>query len=350
MNWTIWMILACFSANKVPSKSDAWLESHLQKDANIEHQVLMINEMAVRRSPLLIDDLIQITQSPEPRVRKASLEALVAYGPQLDDDRRDKQYLESLEDKHNGVRSIAKQGIQERLQSEVNTQFLTNALLQQAQDHSNWVRQLDIVQLLQWVKSPEIDALYLTLSTTAQSPQVRTQVIQSIATRQLTEARAVLHDIQRNDLDESVRQAASDALKVLGGKVNDIVAAVMPLTIQGTDPNDLTQGFQNYLSGALSSSQVATIVERGQVDTVMEELIFQDQFINDDQAIQIGQSLRAQQVITGSIQFFENKVTITVKRIDVASHEILSSAQVSGLVIDFDALQRDLAEQFVERF
>ena len=72
--------------------------------------------------------------------------------------------------------------------------------------------------------------------------------------------------------------------------------------------------------------------------------------INDDQAIQIGQSLRAQQVITGSIQFFENKVTITVKRIDVASHEILSSAQVSGLVIDFDALQRDLAEQFVERF
>ena len=149
-------------------------------------------------------------------------------------------------------------------------------MLQQAQDHSNWVRQLDIVQLLQWVKSPEIDALYLTLSTTAQSPQVRTQVIQSIATRQLTEARAVLHDIQRNDLDESVRQAASDALKVLGGKVNDIVAAVMPLTIQGTDPNDLTQGFQNYLSGALSSSQVATIVERGQVDTVMEELIFQD--------------------------------------------------------------------------
>lgn len=323
MNSILWILLGCMSANKVQGKSDAWLEDHVQKTTKIEQQIWMVNEMGVRRSPLLIDDLISTAQSPEPRVRKASLEALVAYGPQLDDDRRDKQYLKSLDDKHNGVKSIAKQGIQERLQSEVGTQYLTNALLQQAQDHSDWVRQLDIVQLLQWVDSDEIDALYLTLSTGAKTPQVRVQVIQSIATRKLESARPILHDIQRNDLDASVREAATDALKVLGGKVNDIVAAVMPFTIQGEDPNELTQGFQNYLSGALSASQVATIVERGQVDTVMKELIFQDQFINDDQAIQIGHSLRAQQVITGSIQFFDNKVTITVKRIDVSNHDPL---------------------------
>ena len=166
----------------------------------------------------------------------------------------------------------------------------------------------------------------------------------------MVDSRSILHQIQRSDLDEDVRKAAKDSLTTLGGKVNDIVAAVMPFTVQGDDPNNLSLGFQNYLSGVLSSSQVATIVERGQVNTVMQELIFQDQFINDNQAIQIGQSLRAEQVITGSIQFIDSHVTITVKRIDVASNEILSSAQVSGLILDFDALQRDVSAEFVERF
>ena len=114
-----------------------------------------------------------------------------------------------------------------------------------------------------------------------------------------------MHNIARTDLDDGVRQVAKDALIQIGGKVNDIVAAVMPFTVQGEDPKGLAVGFQHYLSGALSSGEVATIVERGQVDSVMSEL-FQDSFIDDNQAIQIGQSLRASQVITGTIQFQGN--------------------------------------------
>ena len=113
--------------------------------------------------------------------------------------------------------------------------------------------------------------------------------------------------------------------------------------------NDLAIGFQHYLSGALSSGEVATIVERGQVDSVMSELVFQDNFIDDNQAIQIGQSLH----LTGdhwNDPSKGNRATITVKRIDVASHEIISSAQVSGLTLDFDALQRDVSTQFIEKF
>ena len=117
-----------------------------------------------------------------------------------------------------------------------------------------------------------------------------------------------------------------------GGKVNDIIpVAVMPFTVQGKDQTRLAIGFQHYLSGALSA-EVATIVERGQVNSVMSELVFQDSFIDINQAIQIGQSLQTI-VITGTIQFQDNRATITVKRIDVCQSRdsIISTGQWSPI-------------------
>ena len=350
MIWGITLWLACNNVTKIPTKSDAWLEEHLRTSTSMEGQVAMIEEMGVRRNPNSITLLTQTASSPDAEIRKASLKALVAFGPNFVDDRRDQQYLSSLEDDNRFVRKLAAQGISERLQSEVQTTFLVNGLLNKAGNPQKWTLQMEALELLQWVKSAEVDSICITLSTQASNPQVRKRAISLIATRQIHSAKPLLHDISASDLDAEVRQAAKDAVTQLGGKVNNIVAAVMPFTIQGEDPNDLAAGFQHYLSGALSAGEVATIVERGQVDSVMSELVFQDSFIDDNQAIQIGQSLRASQVITGTIQFQGNRVTITVKRIDVASHEILSSAQVNGLTLDFDALQRDVSNKFIEKF
>ena len=80
------------------------------------------------------------------------------------------------------------------------------------------------------------------------------------------------------------------------------------------------------------------------------ELIYQDDNIDDNKAIEIGKSLRASQVITGNLQSYGNNVTITIKLIEVRNQEILHSAQVSGLLIDFDVLQRDAAAKFMESF
>ena len=353
MIWGLMGLLACSNVNKVPTKSDAWLEKHIKERPSIEMQVAMIEELGFRRNPQTLGLLIQKSTDQESEIRKASLKALIAFGPNFTDDRRDQQYLASLEDADRGVRSLAKKGIAERLESEVQTKILLNSLLKRGSNHSNWMAQMDVLELLQWVQgdeSTQIDTLCTTLSTQATNPQVRKRAIATLATRNIEAARPMLHDIARSDLDEMVRQSAKDALKQMGGKVNNIVAAVMPFTVQGTDPNNLAIGFQHYLSGALSSGEVATIVERGQVDNVMKELVFQDNFIDDNQAIQIGQSLRASEVITGTIQFQDNRVTITVKRINVESNEIISSAQSNGLILDFDALQRDIAEQFIERF
>ena len=350
MIWGFALWLACTNVAKIPSKSDAWLEDHLRNSESIEAQTAMIEEMAIRRNPNSIALLIQKSNSSEVQIRTASMKALVDFGPNFVDDRRDQQYLSRLEDDNRAVRKLAAQGIAERLQSEIQTTFLVNSLLSKAVNHQQWMLQMEALELLQWVKGAEVDNICVALSTQATNPQVRKRAIAIIGTRQIEAAKPMLHDIARTDLEPEVRQAAKDAVVQIGGKVNDIVAAVMPFSIQGTDPSDLATGFQHYLSGALSSGEVATIVERGQVDSVMSELVFQDTFIDDNQAIQIGQSLRASQVITGTIQFQGNRATITVKRIDVASHEILSSAQVSGLILDFDALQRDVSTQFIEKF
>ncbi len=353
MMWGLIWLLACGGTKNIPKKSDAWLTDHLRDSDSIERQVAMIEELGLRRNPQTIHILIQKANSNEAQIRKASIEALMAFGPMFSDDLRDQEYLHRLEDEDRGVRAMAKKGIAARLESEAQTTLLINSLLKKGGNHQRWTLQMDVLDLLQWIKgthASDIDALCVNLSTQATNPQVRIKAIQAIATRQIQHARPLLHDIARSDLNEDVRRSAKDSLQQLGGKVNDIVAAVMPFTVQGTDPNNLATGFQHYLSGALSAGEVATIVERGQVDSVMAELVFQDTFINDNQAIQIGQSLRASQVITGTIQFQGNRTTITIKRIDVASNEILSSAQASGLTLDFDALQRDVAAQFVEKF
>ena len=74
------------------------------------------------------------------------------------------------------------------------------------------------------------------LSTGATNPQVRKRAISSDRYWQMDSAKPLLHNIARTDLDDGVRQAAKDALTQIGGKVNDIVAAVMPFTVQGEDP------------------------------------------------------------------------------------------------------------------
>ncbi len=351
--WIGLWLFACSNPTKIPSKSDAWIEEHLATSQSLEMQLAMIEEIGIRRNPQTMTLLVEFANDADPVLRQASLKALIAFGPNFADDRRDQQYLSSLDDSDRGVRTLAKKGIAERIQSEAQTTFLLNNLLKRGSNHQQWMAQIDVLELLQWVqgdRAADIDTLSRSLCTQATNPQVRKKAIEVVSTRTVDSIRPLLHDIARSDLDPEVRQSAKDALQQLGGKVNDIVAAVMPFTVQGSDPSDLAIGFQHYLSGALSSSEVATIVERGQVDTIMEELVFQDSFIDDNQAIQIGQSLRASQVITGTIQFQANKATITIKRIDVESHEILSSAQDSGLILDFDALQRSVSTRFIENF
>ena len=91
MIWGFALWLACTNVGKIPSKSDAWLEDHLRSSTSIEHQVVMIEEMAFDAIRIASPYSCKRQRHPKQN-RKASLKALVAYGPNFVDDRRDQQY------------------------------------------------------------------------------------------------------------------------------------------------------------------------------------------------------------------------------------------------------------------
>jgi TolB-like protein len=82
----------------------------------------------------------------------------------------------------------------------------------------------------------------------------------------------------------------------------------------------------------------------------VNELIYQDNFINDGTAVEIGKALRAEQVVTGTIQIMHGQVVLTIKRIDVRTQKILSSSEGSGSFVDFEQIQRVAASKFIEEF
>ena len=350
MTAMIWLLLACgISTKKIESKPDPWLSKKIESTEDQETVLAILKEMSIRRSSSFLPLIIEYSNHPLPSVRKAALSSLLSYGPSFDDYRRDQAYLDHLNDKNAAVSSLAKKGIEQRLQSEFQTTFLINSLIDRLQKSTDWKEQLRILEIVQWINNEKNIAILSGFAQNHSNPQIRLLSIQSLGQLKIDSARNLLYEVQHSDLNKDVRQAATQALSQIGGKINNLIIAVMPFENHGL-PTDEATGLQNYLSGSLSSAKVATVVERGQVDRIMDELVYQDTFINDNQAIEIGRSLRASQVITGTIQVSGNHITITIKRIDIESQEILSSAQTSGLLIDFDALQRQVSQDFIARF
>lgn len=350
MTTMIWIFLACgISTKKIESKPDPWLSKKIESTEDQEAIIAILREMSIRRSTSFIPLLIEYSNHPLASIRKAALESLLSYGPSLDDDRRDQAYLDHLSDKDAAAASLAKKGIQQRLQSEVQTTFLINSLIDRLQKSTDWKEQLRVLEIVQWINNDKNITILSGFARMHSNPQIRLLSVQALGQLKIDSARNLLYEIQNSDLNEDVRQAATQSLSQIGGKINNIIIAVMPFENQGLSTEEAI-GLQNYLSGSLSSAKVATVVERGQVNKIMEELVYQDTFINDNQAIAIGRSLRASQVCTGTIQVSGNHITITIKRIDIESQEILSSAQSSGLLIDFDALQRQVSQDFIARF
>lgn len=337
------------SQKKIESKPDPWLNKQLEKSNDQDIIIALLQEMGIRRSTPFLPQIIKYTTHPIAKIRKNAIETLIAYGPAYVDSRRDQAYLDSLSDKDISVSNTAKEAISQRLQSEIETTFITNALLDRLQKSKNWKEQLQIIELVQWIDSEKNIRILMRFASQHSNPQVRILAIQALGQLRVADARSLFFELQHKDLDPDVREAAKLSLKQVGGKLHDVVLAVMPFELQGIEKKQ-AKGLENYLSGALSSAEIGTVVERGQVDKIMTELIYQDQFIDDNKAIEIGKSLRASQVVTGNIQVTDNHCTITIKRIDVSSQEILNSAQISGLLIDLDALQRQVTQEFIARF
>lgn len=342
----LYFLFACtLSHRDVRTKDVLWLRNHIEETDSVIEREMVLAELAQRRDPSAIPHLCGYTSSIDEGMRHRSLEALNSYGGRIDG--RDETYIRLLSSQDGVMRRGAVEGIIQRFQVMGESPYLFSALERIVRSDSHWQTRLHAVEVLEWVKDAQ--ALLLETAQRDENARLRARAVQALGTKRAEEYRKEIYRISKSDLEEFVRQEAERSLLRIGGKVEEVVLAVMPFDVT-EGYNEIAIGFRSYLSARLGGSELATVVERGQVERVVDELIFQDRYINDGKAVEIGKALRAEQVITGTIQIINGQAVVTIKRIDVRTQTILSSSASSGSFVDFEQIQRVAASKFMEEF
>lgn len=338
--------MACtLSRSQVRKQSSLWISAELERKHSREEKQLLLSELALRRDKSVLPLLCAQTQAGEEQLRHGAINALNHYDGTVEG--RDDTYIELLGHPDDYMRRMALEGIIKRFQTVPNVPYLFNALKRIALQDSKWQSRQYAIKALTWTQG-STDIL-LDRAQFDDTDGVRIQAIMGLAIQTDEKSYSVLYRLAHKDSSKLVQQEATLALKKWGVHGHKVVLAVMPFDIS-PEHVSLEQGFRSYLSGRLGAAKIAKVVERGQVQQVVDELIYQDNFINDGKAVEIGKALRAEQVVTGSIQVVHGQVVITIKRIDVQSQEIVSSSESSGSFIDFDQIQREAATTFIKDF
>jgi hypothetical protein len=333
------------SRQEVRTKDVLWLRNKIEQSDQIATREMMIEELALRRDPIAIPHLCRYTSSEDVALRQQSLEALNSYGGSAEG--RDETYIKLLSSKDGVIRRGAVEGIIQRFQTMGNISYLYSALERIVRSDPNWQARLHAVEILEWVQ--DSDSLLLEVAQRDENATIRSRSVLALGTKRSSKFRKEIYRIAKQDLDPEVQKEAEKSLQRIGGTVEEVVLAVMPFDVD-LEYRELEEGFRSYLSGRLGGAELATVVERGQVQSVVNELIYQDNHINDGRAVEIGKALRAEQVVTGTIQIMHGQAVLTIKRIDVRTQKIISSSESSGSFVDFEQIQRVAASKFIEEF
>ena len=333
------------SAANVQGKPTPWLVKKLQRSQDTAMRVEIIKTLGQRREAETLPALEAAADDASLAVRRASLKALINFGPELDHVGRDRVFIDQLSDVDTATRDMAIRGSFERI--DAGSQRMRRGVLKQASSGMQWRARHSALKVLQTVSGDDIDDALVGAIENERNPMVRALAVEVVGSRKIARAAPILNKIRVQDLDETVRQAAEDALRRMGTHISEAVVAVMPIKATPRALANTVAGFDTYLSSRLASSGLLKVVERGEVDRVMKELAYQDRNIFDGDAIQVGRALRASRVVLPSAQQQGNTITIIVKLIEVSSMEILASAEVSGSTDDLDAVRREAVTRFI---
>ncbi|RLC17078.1 MAG: hypothetical protein DRH93_18030 [Deltaproteobacteria bacterium] len=106
--------------------------------------------------------------------------------------------------------------------------------------------------------------------------------------------------------------------------------AVLPFKHEKIMP-DAVSGFQDSLINALTKRNRFQIIERNQIDTILQEQQLSRTRLFDSQtASKLGRLVSARSVITGSIINSDNRIIITAQMIDVETSEVISQQEIWG--------------------
>lgn len=347
--------LACGPARAAdkPPKAVRALEKRVAKAPSGPAKAAVVREMAPLRAPELLDDLLFAGADPSREVRQAALIVLAAYGPELDLPERDELYLNGLNDADPGVQGAAVSALEPRLaQPEAGPRLLAR-LPGVLRSSPSWSSRRAAAGLLERAAAPLSEDAAKALLDAARAdkhPEVRRAAAQALGSRAVAGAGPLLQRLRSADPDEPVRLAAEDALRRMGGTATALVIAVLPFEARGKAEKSALLALQDAFTAALSTSQVATVVERGAVSARLTELKFQDAHIDDGKALAVGELLRAEQVVTGTLERQGDELRCAARRVDVATGQVWAAPEVRGLIHDEAALRARCAARLLGTF
>lgn len=114
---------------------------------------------------------------------------------------------------------------------------------------------------------------------------------------------------------------------------NKMVIAVTPFDNTGKDKSLDYIGFQisEYLSTALTSVEGIEVIERSKIDEILKEQNFQLQGLTDsDTTVTIGNLANAKQLIVGSFNKSNSKLSIQARIVNAETSVIIHSASIVG--------------------
>ena len=115
--------------------------------------------------------------------------------------------------------------------------------------------------------------------------------------------------------------------KAAAAKVKVAVLPFENTTADYLDTNSLAEMLQAELVG----KPQFIVVERERMDTVMEEKsLALSGIISENEAVEIGEMLGAETIITGTVSFWEDKYVLTVKNIRVDTGEVMFADTVQA--------------------
>ena len=340
------------TAADIPGKPPGWLVEEFQANVDPGLRLEIVREAAARGDITLIPFLCSAAVDRDSRVRQTSVEGLVSYGGSLDDSQRDQTYLSVLNDRLHVIRDMSLRGIRDRFRDDRRPQTLMARLEEIVGESEDYRLRLAALRILSTVEGESVDSLLMDRAQNDEHSQVRKASVRALGHRKVAASRKLLNRLRNKDMDSGVRAASEEALSAIGGVISEAVLVVMPFDTRSRQKTvrSFTAGLQDFLSGALARANLATVVERRQIDRAMDELIFQDDHIDDGKAVEVGKFLRANHVLTGTVQLNGDQLTVVAKRIDVVSGAIVQSIQVHGRSHDADALQQDAAHELVRTF
>lgn len=183
--------------------------------------------------------------------------------------------------------------------------------------------------------------------------------------RPRTPARTMRHRLHRPGIPLPPRDAATFGL------VSVIAFGALPLSVAPVTAQDDGQTvvavprFDNntgddqyeHLGRALSSMMISDLsaieeirlVERERIEELLDELdLQQSAYVDPESAQSVGMVLGAQYIVTGAFVTVEPEMRLDTRVAQVASHEIVTTAEVTGHRETLFDLQQQLADQVIE--